>query len=88
MNLLPMNNPTTVDMGENIAYIERKLMEKKEQTMEEQPKACPFCGWGTIVDETFWLPNKHVCKCNACGARTRICRSWEDAVRLWNTRNR
>ena len=59
---------------------------KKEQTMSEQPKPCPFCGWGTIVDEPFWLPNKHICKCNACGARTRICRTWEDAVKLWNMR--
>ena len=54
--------------------------------MNEQPKPCPFCGWGTIVDEPFWLPNKHMCKCNACGARTRICRTWEDAVKLWNMR--
>ena len=58
----------------------------KEQTMSEQPKPCPFCGWGTIVDEPFWLPNKHICKCNACGARTKICRTWEDAVKLWNMR--
>lgn len=54
--------------------------------MNEQPKPCPFCGWGTIVDEPFWLPNRHICKCNACGARTRICRTWEDAVKLWNMR--
>ena len=54
--------------------------------MNEQPKPCPFCGWGTIVDEPFWLPNKHICKCNACGARTRICRTWEDAVKHWNRR--
>lgn len=54
--------------------------------MSEQPRACPFCGWGTIVDEAFFLPNKHICKCNACGARTRICRTWEDAVKLWNLR--
>lgn len=59
---------------------------EKEQTMSEQPKACPFCGWETIVDEAFFLPNKHICKCNACGARTRICRTWEDAVKLWNMR--
>ena len=54
--------------------------------MSEQPKACPFCGWGTIVDEAFFLPNKHICKCNACGARTQIYPTWKEAVKAWNRR--
>ena len=34
MNLLPMNNPRTVNLGENIAYINKKL--KELESMGEQ----------------------------------------------------
>lgn len=33
MNLLPMCNPTTVNIGENVAYIKKELW--KEQTISE-----------------------------------------------------
>lgn len=34
MNLLPMENPSTINIGENIAYIERELIKAKKQQEE------------------------------------------------------
>ena len=52
--------------------------------MQEQPKPCPYCGWGTIVDGGIF---KHRCECNSCHARTATYKTWEEAVKAWNTRN-
>ncbi|MGN0331504.1 MAG: hypothetical protein ACI4D9_00510 [Lachnospiraceae bacterium] len=52
--------------------------------MEVQPIPCPFCGWGTIIDGGIV---KHCCECNSCHAKTRPCKTWKEAVELWNTRN-
>ena len=54
--------------------------------MSEQPKRCPFCGWGTIVDDPTFFTNKHKCMCHACGASTRLYPTWEEAVKHWNMR--
>lgn len=51
---------------------------------KEQPKTCPFCGWGTIVDGGGLF--SHACECNSCGARTKNYRIWEEAVKAWNRR--
>lgn len=49
-----------------------------------EPKRCPFCGWGTIVDGSYLTG--HSCVCMSCGTRTRKVRTWEEAVELWNKR--
>ena len=49
----------------------------------EEPKSCPFCGWGTIVDGGFL---NHKCTCNACGTSTKGYPTWELAVEAWNRR--
>ena len=51
-----------------------------------EPKSCPFCGYGTIVDAPFWSSKKHACQCNSCGSRGKICRTWDEAVMWWNKR--
>lgn len=48
-----------------------------------EPKPCPFCGWGTIVDGGFL---NHKCTCNACGASTKGYPTWELAIEAWNKR--
>lgn len=48
-----------------------------------EPKPCPFCGWGTIVDGGII---KHYCECNSCHAKGSFHKTWENAVKAWNTR--
>lgn len=50
----------------------------------QQPKQCPFCGWGTIVDGGLLFG--HSCECNSCHARTKKYKTWEEAVEVWNRR--
>lgn len=50
----------------------------------QQPKPCPFCGWGTIIDGGLLL--SHVCECNSCHAKTKKYKTWEEAVEAWNQR--
>ena len=47
-------------------------------------KPCPFCGWGTIVDGGGLFT--HACECNACHAKTKNYKTWEEAVEVWNRR--
>ena len=47
-------------------------------------KKCPFCGWGTIVDGGGFF--SHACECNACHAKTKNYKTWEEAVEAWNRR--
>ena len=47
-------------------------------------KKCPFCGWGTIVDGGGFF--SHACECNACHAKTKNYKTWEEAVEVWNRR--
>jgi hypothetical protein len=49
-----------------------------------QPKRCPFCGWGTIVDVGGFV--SHAAGCNSRGARTAKYKTWEEAVKAWNRR--
>ena len=51
--------------------------------MKEDPKPCPFCGWGTIVEGGII---GHKCQCNSCGASTKSYPTWELAVKAWNRR--
>lgn len=51
----------------------------------EEPKRCPFCGWGTIVEGGLLFTHK--CECNGCHASTGSYRTWEDAVKAWNRRD-
>ena len=48
-----------------------------------EPKSCPFCGWGTIVDGGII---KHYCECNSCHSKGSAHKTWENAVKAWNTR--
>ena len=48
-----------------------------------EPKLCPFCGWGTIVDGGII---KHYCECNSCHSKGPTHKTWENAVKAWNTR--
>lgn len=52
--------------------------------MKEQPKPCPHCGWGTIVDMGGLF--SHAAGCNSCGARTKKYKTWKEAVHEWNRR--
>ena len=52
--------------------------------MSKELKPCPFCGWGTIVDGGGLL--SHACQCNACGAKTKNYKTWEEAIEAWNRR--
>ena len=47
-------------------------------------KKCPFCGWGTIADGGGFF--SHACECNACHAKTKNYKTWEEAVEAWNRR--
>lgn len=47
-------------------------------------KPCPFCGWGTIVDGGGFF--SHACECNACHAKTKNYKTWEEAIEAWNRR--
>ena len=47
-------------------------------------KPCPFCGWGTIVDMGGLF--SHAAGCNACGAKTKSYKTWEEAIFVWNRR--
>ena len=48
-----------------------------------EPKRCPFCGWGTIVNGGLL---NYRCQCNSCGATTKGYPTWELAVEAWNRR--
>lgn len=48
-----------------------------------EPKQCPFCGWGTIVNGGLL---NYRCQCNSCGATTKGYPTWELAVEAWNRR--
>lgn len=50
----------------------------------EEPKPCPYCGGGTIIDGGLFF--KHSCECNSCHARTASYKTWEEAVKAWNRR--
>ena len=45
-------------------------------------KPYPFCGWGTIVDGGGFF--SHACECNACHAKTKNYKTWEEAIEAWN----
>lgn len=46
-------------------------------------KPCPFCGWGTIVDNGIFY---HYCECNDCHARTKKYKTKAEAIDAWNMR--
>ena len=48
-----------------------------------EPKPCPFCGWGTIVDGGII---KHYCEGNSCHSKGSTHKTWENAVKAWNAR--
>lgn len=54
--------------------------------IKKQPKTCPFCGWGTIVDGGWF--GRYKCECLSCGASTRSFKKWDDAVTAWNRRSK
>ena len=51
--------------------------------MTEILKPCPFCGSNHVGDSGLW---RHVITCHDCGANSKPCSNWADAVQLWNNR--
>lgn len=51
--------------------------------MQENLKPCPFCGSQIVGDTGLW---RHVITCHNCGAKSKPCRKWNDAVESWNSR--
>lgn len=52
--------------------------------MNEELKACPFCGSKSVGDSGLL---RHVIKCHNCGAKSAPFSQWEEAVRAWNARS-
>ena len=59
-------------------------VDKGRRAGMKELKPCPFCGWGTIVDGGGFF--SHACECNACHAKTKNYKTWEEAIEAWNRR--
>ena len=58
------------------------LTQKSDCTTKELAP-CPYCGSINVGDAGLW---RHVIKCHDCGAHSKPCAKWDEAVDAWNSR--
>lgn len=57
-----------------------------QESEEEKPLPCPFCGGGAIaVFDPTSMEQQHI-RCIKCNATSRICDTRAEAVAAWNRR--
>ena len=75
-----------LSIWQHIISVFRSVLAWLAQTSECTTKElapCPYCGSTHVSGGGMW---RHVIKCHDCGAHSKPCAKWHEAVDAWNTR--